>query len=342
MPNGDDIPRLQDRFRSGIGRDLLRRLREEQRDDPPETGAGFPAPVVPLFPPLPTTTTVPPRAPVRIIFPSGPAANDPVFSRAGGILRIGNVVVGIAIILDQLIRKAQDLRIEQEERERESVFQQRIRERALQREPLIVEFPAPRVDPPPFDPADIPSQPRTPQQQPGGTPLEIPGVQVPGIPAPAPAPISVPGPTAPTAPKPATVPAPVPATIPGIGSQVGVFTPPLFPGPITVGVPSPVPGLFPSFRGAEFPVFEPIGDPLTAFEPGGVASQTTSTFADVLEFPQPVPQTQPARRCRPCPKEDPPTLRDACFKGLYREGPFTDDVDFVEWAEINCVTGEEI
>ena len=89
-------------------------------------------------------------------------------------------------------------------------------------------------------------------------------------------------------------------------------------------------------------MFDPIGDPLTAFESGGVPSQTTSTFADVLEFPQPVPQTQPARRCRPCPKEEPPTLRDACFKGLYREGPFTDDVDFVEWAEINCATGEEI
>ena len=70
---------------------------------------------------------------------------------------------------------------------------------------------------------------------------------------------------------------------------------------------------------------------------------TPTGFIDVIEFPQPVPQPDPARRrCEPCPEKDPPEPRDACFKGLYREGPTTDDVEFTEWVEIDCFTGKEL
>lgn len=348
MSNGDDISRLQDRFPSGAGREVRRRIRTELQQDEPlrtdTTGASFPVPVVPLFPALPTPTT-PPRAPVvRVIFPSGPAANDPVFSRAGALLRSGNILVAGALILDALIRKVQDLEIEEEQREREAVFEKRKRARALKREPLIIEFPPPRPEPGP-DPVEFPLPQLDPLPeipQPGRvSPAQAPEISPPGAPAPTPAPIEVPGPAAPTAPRPAALPVPVPATIPGIGSQPGVFTPAATPRTVTIGAPSPVPGLFPSFSPIGRPSTFRAGDPLTTVQPGGVAS-TPSTFAEVLEFPQPVPQTQPQRRCRPCPKKKKPKLRDACFKGLYREGPFDDDVDFVEWAEINCQTGVEI
>ena len=34
--------------------------------------------------------------------------------------------------------------------------------------------------------------------------------------------------------------------------------------------------------------------------------------------------------------------RVSCFKGLYREGRMSDDIDFTQWQEIDCDTGVEI
>lgn len=300
---------------------------------------------VPTTPPA--STPVPrPVPPPRIIFPNIPAANDPVFSRAGTVLRAGNIVVGAAIIIDVLLRKAQDLTIEREEREREADFESFLRRRrrlALEKEPRTILFPSPAVlKGEEFPLPDLTEIPEQPLGRPAFDPIDQPDVVVP---APVRLPSSpAPAVTPPTLPVPASSPTPIPVGTPGIGTNPGVFTPP---GATPAGSPLGVPGAFPiSFPVAppvSFPVFTPIGDlfpspPLTTIDPVGVGS----SFADVLDFPQPQPSTDPARRCRPCPEEDPPTARDACFKGLYREGRLSNDVDFTEWAEINCETGEEI
>lgn len=344
MSNGDDIrvPLPDLPFgggRTGNPRSSRNPPRQGQVPRVAPIRGGLPVPILPTFPELPPQPTT---QPVRL--PTGPAANDPVFSQASKILRAGNVIVGIAIILDQLIRKAQDLEIEEEFREREAVFELEKRRRALEREPIEIVITEPREDPGP-DPIEFPLPDVSPlPEQPVITPapVEIPGVQIPTSAPTTPSEIELPGPTTPTAPRPATVPLPGPATVPGIGSQPGVFTPTPTPTPTPIGVPSSLPGIFP----IPFPIGRPttfrVGDPLTPVRPEVVPSGDIGSFADVTPFPQPLPQQQPARRCEPCPQEEPPSLRDQCFKGLYREGPFTDDVDFTEWAEIDCFTGVEL
>ena len=300
----------------------------------------FPIPVPPTFPqPQPPTGQII-RFPVERTRPPAPPA-----SRIPGIVRAGNAIIGIAIILAEVLRRAQELDIEEEMRVEEATRETIIRRRSLERTPVIVEFPEPRVEPGP-DPFEFPlpdfeTFPEIPEPSP--VPLEIPGVQVPPVPVPEPGEIVVPGPATPTAPRPAAVPAPRPSTVPGIGAEPGVFTPSPRPAVLPIGLPSPVPGIFPVGQPVGLPSPFFVGDPvpLTPTSIPGVRS-TPTTFVDVIEFPQPVPQTQPARRCKPCPEEEPPSLRDACFKGLYREGPTTDDVDFTEWAEIDCITGVEI
>lgn len=345
MPNGDDFddPRpIPGPILPTIPRGGRRPPTLPDLDDPERGGLPLPAP--PVFP-LP----VPPRQPAQIIrFPvertRPPARPELTVSRIGQLLRIGNVAVGVAVIADALIRKAQDITIEREQFEREAVFELETRRRALAREPVEIVITDPRVDPGP-DPFEFPAPeirplPAEPEIQ--TEPLEIPGVQPPGQPVITPGEIEIPGPSAPTLPAPATVPAPVPATVPtprpaavpGIGSVPGVFTLP---------APGPLPGIFP----VPLPIGRPstlrVGDPLTAIETAVPRLEPTPTgFADVLDFPQPVPQQQPARRCEPCPEERPPEPRTECFKGLYREGPTTDDIDFTEWVEIDCFTGQEI
>lgn len=82
--------------------------------------------------------------------------------------------------------------------------------------------------------------------------------------------------------------------------------------------------------------------PLTRIQEAGVGLLPTGVGKVVeLVQPQPQPRLDPARRCKPC-KEDNPKPREQCFKGLYREGPLDTEVDFTEWAEIDCFTGVEI
>ena len=206
MPNGDD----EFFFIRDTRVTIPRVPRGRTRPTDPDTGrpirVGFPVPVIPTFPDLPTQPTRP--TPTTVRFPPSPAANDPVFSRAGSILRAGNVVVGIAIILDQLIRKAQDLRIEEEQREREAVFRLETRRRALEREPVEIVVTEPRPPTPPqpvFDPSVIPDLPELPTQRPSPAPEQLPEIDVP-VEVPLPGEIEAPRPASPSLPSPATVP----------------------------------------------------------------------------------------------------------------------------------------
>lgn len=166
--------------------------------------------------------------------------------------------------------------------------------------------------------------------------------------------IPTPGPVTPTVPTP--TPGQAPATTPGIS-----------PTPWPIEIPSTVttPVFNPSAQPKPKPLTSPYGNPwgqpgtwpFQTPRPGWVGDPQPLSFSQrpsdprslteidprVIEFPQPAAQPQPdqARRCKPC-KEDNPQPREACYKGLYREGRMDTDVDFVEWAEINCETGVEI
>ena len=122
----------------------------------------------------------------------------------------------------------------------------------------------------------------------------------------------------------------LPQNVFGQPSPITFAGPQGLPQPVTFGVPQPLvwgtPGLTPPKAA---PVQSLFQDP----------------FGQVLDFPEPIPNpaTDPARqrRCKPC-KEDNPKPREQCYKGLYREGPMDTQVDYVEWAEIDCVTGVEL
>lgn len=131
-------------------------------------------------------------------------------------------------------------------------------------------------------------------------------------------------------PNPVPTPTPTPIGTPGFGVP-GTVSP--FPGPVSFPVPPPVATPF------RQPVSDPVEfaspfEPLTAFEVGEVELPNPTAFAQ--------PQPQPQQRCRPCPKDDPPEPRTSCFKGLYKEGRMDNEIDFTEWAEIDCETGEEL
>lgn len=169
-----------------------------------------------------------------------------------------------------------------------------------------------------------------------GTIITAPG----GFPTPGP----IVAPTAPAAPgtpglEPARSPAPSAVPTPGfgIGTQ-RIFLP--------AGSPASLPGQIPFFVGS--PASNPVNITRRVLREAAPRFVTptgplTRLEGSVLQFPvpQPVPQTDPARRCKPC-KEDNPKPRRQCFKGLYREGPLDTEVDFTEWAEIDCLTGVEI
>ena len=152
---------------------------------------------------------------------------------------------------------------------------------------------------------------------------------------PTPTPPQVPGPV--VAPSPA--PAPRPAAIPGIGSQTGVFI-----GTAGAPLPATLPGAFPFFTG--LPAQNPANLPQFVGRPATPIETLTPFETGVLDLPvpQPVPQAQTQRRCRPCKKckEDDPKPREECFKGLYIEGPLDTEVDFIQWQQVDCFTGREI
>lgn len=304
----------------------------------PPTRGGMPAvPItpVPIVPTRPVLTVVPNRPPVS--FPTGPAANDPIFSQAGRLLRLGGIISAVATAADIAIRMGQEEAINREQREREEIDAQ-IARRLGSDNPLGTvtvtgdpdfSVPAPSSQPEIFPeinlpdvaipPGQVPTPQPSPMPQPGGAPFPV---QTPNT-------VPVPGPIA----EPVPVSDPVPSADPEspfIPDLPGFGNPEIIP---QFATPQPV----------GFPTFQPVGDlftprRLTELEPDPV------TFGDVIELPVPEPVPQPdtaQRRCKPC-KEDNPLPREQCFKGLYKEGRLDTEVDFTEWAEINCETGIEL
>lgn len=297
---------------------------------------GLPNVAVPIPVPLPTQPSTRP-----ISFPTGPAANDPIFSRVPSVLRVGSIIVAVAQIIDILIRAAQEKRINREQREREQE-DRRIARRLGRDNPLqVLEFPEDFVTPrsPPIEQVPPLSRPEiVTLPQPEIEPLELPEISPlpPSVPVPSPG--LDPGPIVAPTRLPSPAPVPVPAGVPGIGSRtMPVFVPPATT-PSIFSIPSPV--TFPLRAPAQFPVFRPIGDPLTPIAPPVVP---LSLQPGLLELPQAQPQPQ-NRRC-PKPrrrKKKRAQRRDKCFKGLFREGPFDDQITFKKWVEIDCSSGREL
>ena len=319
-------------------RDEQRRRREERRQRREERRAGLPNVIIPV--PLPTRPITRP-----ISFPTGPAANDAIFSRAGPFLRIGGIITAVAVIIDKLIRVAQEKKINREQREREQE-DRRIARRLGRDNPLqVLQFPEDFVKPrsPPIEQVPPLSRPETVTLPvPKIEPLELPEIRPlpPSVPLPSPGfePGPIVAPSAPPSPAPAAPPVPVPAGVPGIGSRtMPVFVPPVT-SPFSFPIAPPFP--FPLQRPVQFPVFRPIGDPLTPIAPPVVPLPLQP---GTLELPQSQPQPQ-NRRC-PKPrrrKKKRAQRRDKCFKGLFREGPFDDQVSFRKWVEIDCSSGREL
>jgi len=315
--------------------------------------AGLPALVLTL--PEPGTPAA------RPTFPTGPAANDPIFSQVSRLLRIGGALVAGASFADFIIRKAQEDQINREQFEREQVD-------ALTARKLGADNPLPVVL---VSDVDLAAAARTESEFPRPDFEQLPDApeisferitEIPGVQIPFPAQI----PSTPTRTPTPTIPAPAPAPGPGIFGdplpdnlpQPGEI-PTVSPSPLPKPAPLPgfgVPGTVPSFPTARpisfprrlpvrFPQFRPVSDPVprSLVSPKPTSSNLTSPQRGVLRLPQALPQAQPQsqRKCKPC-KEDNPEPREKCYKGLYREGPFTTDVDFTEWAEVDCVTGVEL
>lgn len=298
----------------------------------------FPAPV----PTFPTSIPAPPPQP----FPSGPAANDPIFRRTlgsriptaglGRLLGLGGLVITAAEVLVKVLEGLQADRIADILREQDAttarinidaILRRLALEKALEIEKKVraLEQAPETFEQPIGDPLPAPA-PRT-------APVAIPGrISPTTVPFPVvlPSPISVPGPIAPTLPAPAPTPVPAP---------VGVPTPRTLP----VGLPFELPVFFPRFTPVADPITTPIGDPLlTPFEGTPVPSPApgpTSQFAFAPD-PRLAPQAQqdPDERCRRKCRDD--EIRTQCFKGLYRET--TRSTEFTEWTEIDCITGQEI
>ena len=323
-------------------RSIARRGRRFGRRRPGPRRLGLPNLIVPVPIPLPTQPSTRP-----ISFPTGPAANDPIFSRVPSIIRVGSIITAVAQIIDILIRAAQEKDINREQREREANDRRIARQLGRDNPLQVIEFPEsafgtePRS--PPIEQVPPLSRPETVTlPQPAIEPLELPEISPLPSSVPLPSPGVDPGPivapSAPPSPTPVSPPVPVPAGVPGIGSRtMPVFVPPATT-PFTFPFPPPL--SFPLSAPAQFPVFRPIGDPLTPIEPPVVTSALTP---GTLELPQAQPQPQ-NRRC-PKPrrrKKKRAQRRDKCFKGLFREGPFDDQVSFRKWVEIDCSSGREL
>lgn len=261
--------------------------------------------------PLPTPTPQP--------FPTGPAANDPIFRRGlerligrgiyGGLV---GIVIGETIdaILEKL-RKQDKERAEAEQRNREQIE----RRQAGRVEPLpeIIfpsSSPARRAAP-----VEIPA-PR-PVAPPAGRPAAVPEISPPRpapapVPAPFPAPVAVPGPVAPTSPRPGVSPALLPFLLP-------TFLPFATPSssPLRVGSPATNPANLP----------QPIQAGLTGFNIGSVQLPTQ----------QPAAQAE-SQKCEA-------VKRRRRRKGKCREGFFIEragETQYTTWRTRDCATGEVV
>lgn len=345
IPGGVFLPELspEQEGRGGFGRSFT------GPGGSPGVGAGLPA--IPIIP-VPGPTPAPTLRIVRPIRPptlqlGGPAANDPVFSRALPFLRIGSAAIGVAAFIDFAVREAQEESINRQQAEREAVDELVARRLGADNPLAVIEISSPLDQPaPPGVEFAAPPRP-TPFELPAevsAPPIEIPqfpSVEIPTtLPEIVQAPLEIPAPTPAPTPTAAPSSAPLPAGTPGIGTGVGVFAPPAR-APFSFPRSSPV--SFPQFPPVQSPKLQPVGDPLTPFVTPEVPSTATPFDVGNIELPQTQPQPQ-NQRC-PAPKrkrKKRPERRDACFKGLYREGPFDDQISFTEFAEIDCSSGREL
>lgn len=354
------LPTIAANIRRILGKDppvgpFVRLLGGPTGRPPPLTGAQREAqelaqsiaPAVPVsVPSVPAPPAAPPPVGTPPIFPTGPAANDPIFRQRGaGLGRllgrlsgIGGAVLTAADILILILEKRQQARFDEILREqseqRESARRRAARDQELREitiRGLGTDPRSPQPDPP-VEPA--PSRPRS-VPQPIFLPdlLPLPDIVLPSARPEAPSlprvPVEIPQPTLPgvsPVPTPRGVPrapgAPSPVRMPRLSPSI--FLLPFLPFGQPAGVPSP--GARPA--------------PLTGPRSGSLPSPRG--FLDPIQFPQPQPQTDPAReRCRPrkC-DDDLEDDRTECFKGLYREG--LRDTDFTQWVQIDCITGKEI
>lgn len=288
-----------------------------------------------------------PRPPPGPTFPRGPAANDPIF-RTGKfgigtrLLGVGGLIIVAAEVLFEIARRKQisDLNEVLDEAERKLAEARALRKKTERIREAAARGRAARegssvIVPPIPGRIDLPPQPALPSER---IPSPLPDIvtsPTPEVPVPLPGEIGAPElpvpqlPETPATPGTAPVPSPGPRPIPSPR-----------PTPRSPPLPARIPSILPSF----------IPFPLTRFEPARVRSPELRTPSQIREeitgviqlpTPQPVPQTDPARRCKPC-KEDNPKPRNRCFKGLYREGPLDTEVDFTPWNEIDCLTGREL
>ncbi len=270
------------------------------------------------------------------IFPTGPAANDPIFRQIGvrGLGRLlgpGSILITAVDFVIEEMQRRQDERIQETiDRQDEDIANRRRRQarEAEMREVLIrgtgesdrlplPDFPGvSRPSPPP----PVPRMPSLPVELPfPDIGLPLPRIGAPGQPLPLPDPVSPPVPVPPAAPAPEGTPSE--RTVPQQD-------------PLEFQFPFLLPRGLPGFTSAP-------GTPgLTSPQPVSVPSPLG--FVTPLPDAKPVPQADTARdRCRPrrC-DDDLDEDRLECFKGLYREG--LRDTDFTQWVQIDCITGAEL
>lgn len=296
-------------------------------DARPPDQAGLPQPV-----PIPVPA---PRAPTPAPFPTGPAANDPVFSIGKVLLGRGIAAVNIAIILRDIFEMAARNAEIEDERRRKAQDQIEARRRGATKPLREIVFPADFPEPPRPDAAPAPA--KIPRPRPEIFPAPLPA------PRPAPRPVSVPveiplpGPAGIPTPGPIAVPrSPSPSTRPGPGTRGRPSVPPL-PGPVffPIFLPFGAPSVRPFPVGDIFPKPSPTPGDLTRFNPRGVPSPLG--FADPVQFPQPQPEADP-QRCQE-------VKRRRRRKGKCREGFFIEEqgkTKYVTWRTKDCATGRTI
>ena len=310
---------------------------------PPDT-AGLPAT------PLPVPGPTPGPAPIVPIFPTVPAANDPVFrqpTRVPAVARAGGGILGVGLLAIDILRQAGDQILAREQRQIEArrdrgrrQTQRILAERGAQRTVIITSpqaLPQPDVLPPPGSFPDLPEAPRLPRpvspSVPQPEPLAIPA-PVP-LPAEIPAP-SIPSPTVPR-PTPSTQPGqtPLPAGVPGIGSPtLPVWIPSSLPPP--AALPAALPFWWLSPR--RFWVGEAATNPanLTRFNTPVVESPVLGNVTAL----NPATAAQPAtERCAQVRKRR--RRRNVCAEGFFRELP-NGDVENKIWRERECFSGRVI
>lgn len=295
---------------------------------PPTVAPPVPAPPPNTFP-LPGATPVPPARP-PFGFPTGPAANDPVFGLGRILVRKGLGILGAFGVIADILTLISERGLEQ-------AFEDLILEKVVgARRARIMTERAPREvivrDPPP-DPGteilfpDAPPPPRIPDPFPipGRIPVEIPGpirVEVPigpSVPD-----ILLPRPQAPTIPAPQ--PTPTPRTTPAGLPRPNIRAFPLgLPGP-GIG-PRSVPGP------QNFPLQDPL--PLTPPQPGvpPLPGIRGFPFAGPTTLAQPQPAPQPAQdRCQVVKRRR--RKKGRCREGFFRETPT--QTKYVTWRSRKC------